>query len=336
MVVRPTNQATEKGLLYRAWVERNREYVLKASGGRLGYVHMINMSAAALDQLHIDLDADNHKLDGVIVDIRNNNGGFVNAYAIDVFTRQPYLRMSTRDLPEAPARTVLGQRALESATVLVTNQHSLSDAEDFTEGYRTLKLGPVVGEPTAGWIIYTWDARLVDGSTLRLPRMRVKAADGSDMEMHPRAGGRRRRAAARRVARRQGLATGRGGEGVAEKTGASGIENRQSGNGQSGNGRKIDNGKCKWLMGNGNRLMGEWLMGNGQGVSHGPISITRERCFCHCPISHSPIANGGDQRARGITTSVRLRTVAPGRFTRTRMKCTRPSRSSSVGSTPSR
>lgn len=79
------------------------------------------------------------------------------------------------------------QRALESATVLVTNQHSLSDAEDFAEGYRTLKLGPIVGEPTAGWIIYTWNQRLVDGSTLRLPRMRVRAADGSDMEMHPRA-----------------------------------------------------------------------------------------------------------------------------------------------------
>ena len=49
---------------------------------------------------------------------------------------------------------MLGQRALELPTILVTNQHSLSDAEDFTEGYRALKLGKVVGEPTAGWIIY--------------------------------------------------------------------------------------------------------------------------------------------------------------------------------------
>jgi C-terminal processing protease CtpA/Prc len=94
--------------------------------------------------------------------------------------------MSTRTVPEASARPILGQRALESATVLVVNQHSLSDAEDFTEGYRTLKLGSVVGEPTAGWIIYTWDVRLVDGSTLRLPRMRVRGADGQDMEMQPR------------------------------------------------------------------------------------------------------------------------------------------------------
>ena len=186
VVVKPIDQATEKALLYRQWVERNREYVLKSSGGRLGYVHMINMSAGALEQLHIDLDVENHERDGVVIDMRNNNGGFVNAYALDVFARQPYLRMSLRGLPESPARTILGQRALESPTVLVTNQHSLSDAEDFTEGYRALKLGPVVGEPTAGWIIYTWNDTLVDGSTLRLPRMRVKAVDGTDMENAPR------------------------------------------------------------------------------------------------------------------------------------------------------
>ena len=114
-------------------MERNREYVLKASGGRLGYVHMVG--AAALDQLHIDLDVENHERDGVVIDLRNNTGGFVNACALDVFARQPYLKMSLRGLPESPARSVLGQRALESPTVLVINQHSLSDAEDFTEGY---------------------------------------------------------------------------------------------------------------------------------------------------------------------------------------------------------
>lgn len=187
VIVKPIDQVTEKGLVYRQWVERNREYVLKSSGGRLGYVHMASMSAGALEQLHIDLDAENHDRDGVVIDLRNNNGGFVNAYALDVFSRQPYLRMSLRGLPESPARTVLGQRALESPTVLVTNQHSLSDAEDFTEGYRALKLGPVVGEPTAGWIVYTWNDTLFDGSTLRLPRMRVRAADGTDMENAPRA-----------------------------------------------------------------------------------------------------------------------------------------------------
>jgi tricorn protease len=71
-------------------------------------------------------------------------------------------------------------------TILVTNQHSLSDAEDFTEGYRALKLGKVVGEPTAGWIIYTSAVQLIDGSTLRMPFIRITTADGQPMELHPR------------------------------------------------------------------------------------------------------------------------------------------------------
>jgi C-terminal processing protease CtpA/Prc len=122
----------------------------------------------------------------VVVDVRNNNGGFVNAYALDVLSRQPYLTMTTRGRAAASARTQLGQRSLELPTVLVTNQHSLSDAEDFTEGYRAMGLGKVVGEPTAGWIVYTSNVPLIDGSTVRLPSTRITTSDGSPMEMHPR------------------------------------------------------------------------------------------------------------------------------------------------------
>ena len=184
--VMPVNLATEKGLLYKQWMQQQRDFVDKASGGRLGYVHMFDMSAESLNQLYIDLDADNHAREGVVVDVRNNNGGFVNPYAIDVFARKGYLTMTSRGLPSAPARSQLGQRALETPTILVTNQHSLSDAEDFTEGYRTLKLGKVVGEPTAGWIIFTSAAQLIDGSSIRLPFSRITDNTGKDMELNPR------------------------------------------------------------------------------------------------------------------------------------------------------
>ena len=185
--VRPITAAAERALRYREWVDQRRAYVLKVSGGRLGYVHMPDMSAASLAQLFVDLDADNISRDGVVIDIRNNNGGFVNAYALDVFSRQQYLNMTQRGHDTFPARSILGQRSLEKPTVLVTNQHSLSDAEDFTEGYRAMKLGPVVGEPTAGWIIFTWGTQLLDGSVLRLPRARITDRNGAPMEMHPRA-----------------------------------------------------------------------------------------------------------------------------------------------------
>jgi Tol biopolymer transport system component/C-terminal processing protease CtpA/Prc len=186
VVVRPVPLPAEKALRYRQWVEERRAYVEKISKGRLGYAHMPDMSAQSLSQLYVDLDAENQSKDGVVIDVRNNNGGFVNVYAIDVLGRRPYLNMTVRGLPTAPARSQLGQRALEKPTILVTNQHSLSDAEDFTEGYRALHLGKVVGEPTAGWIIYTSSAMLVDGSTLRIPFIRITTLDGSPMEMHPR------------------------------------------------------------------------------------------------------------------------------------------------------
>jgi C-terminal processing protease CtpA/Prc/Tol biopolymer transport system component len=186
VAVRPVNQATEKNLLYRLWVEKNRAYVAKVSQNRLGYVHMFDMSDVALNQLFVDLDAENHARDGVVIDVRNNNGGFVNMYALDVFTRKNYLTLTSRGSVAAPGRSILGQRALGLPTILVTNQHSLSDAEDFTEGYRALKLGKVVGEPTAGWIVYTSNMPLLDGSVVRLPTTRVDDAQGKMMEQSPR------------------------------------------------------------------------------------------------------------------------------------------------------
>ncbi|MDZ7632053.1 MAG: S41 family peptidase [Gemmatimonadaceae bacterium] len=186
ITLRPVSAATEKALLYRQWVEERRAYVAKASNGRLGYVHLFDMGQGSLDQLFLDLDAENQGRDGIVVDVRNNNGGFVNAYALDVFARRPYMTMTPRDQPSAPARLQLGQRSFDRPAVLVTNQHSLSDAEDFTEGWRALKLGPVVGEPTSGWIIYTSSAQLVDGTSLRMPFIRIQGADGKDMELVPR------------------------------------------------------------------------------------------------------------------------------------------------------
>lgn len=185
-VVRPVAPSVAAGLLYRQWVNDRRAYVERASGGRLGYVHILDMGSDSLDQLYIDLDAQNQARDGVVIDVRNNNGGFVNGYVLDVFSRRNFLTMTPRGLFGVPSRQNLGQRALGLPTILVTNESSLSDAEDFTEGYRHLGLGKVVGAPTAGWIIYTGAQPLIDGSSVRVPFIRIQGADGKDMELNPR------------------------------------------------------------------------------------------------------------------------------------------------------
>lgn len=186
VIVRPVTLQVESGLLYRAWVESRRAYVDRISNGKLGYVHVAAMGDADLAQLYLDLDVLNQAKKGVIVDVRNNNGGYVNGRVIDVFARKNYLIGTPRDGSAAPMRQALGQRALGLPTVLVTNESTLSDGEDFTEGYRTLGLGKVVGVPTAGWIIFTGAQRLIDGSSVRVPGDRIKDTRGQDMEMHPR------------------------------------------------------------------------------------------------------------------------------------------------------
>jgi tricorn protease len=187
VALRAANGITEKGLLYRAWVAERRAYVDRVSNGRLGYVHMNDMGGNAIAQLNLDLDADSHAKEGVVLDIRFNNGGFVNGYALDVLSRQPYVLMVRRGVPAVPGRPVLGQRALEAPTILVTNQATLSDGENFTEGYRTMKLGKVVGEPTAGWDVYTGAGTMVDGTSVRLPFMKNASLDAKALERVPRA-----------------------------------------------------------------------------------------------------------------------------------------------------
>jgi Tol biopolymer transport system component len=185
-VARPVATGAAVGLLYRQWVEERRALVDRVSGGKVGYVHMADMGDASLQQLYVDLDAQNEAKQAVIIDIRNNNGGYINGYALDVFTRKNYLTMTPRGLPAVPSRQNLGQRALGLPTALVTNESSLSDAEDFTEGYRSLKLGKVIGQPTAGWIIFTSSQSLIDGSSVRVPGWRIEDLRGQTMEMNPR------------------------------------------------------------------------------------------------------------------------------------------------------
>jgi len=182
VAIRPRSTAFEKQMLYRAWTEERRALVAKLSNGRLGYVHMLDMGGNALTQLNLDLDAEMHEKDAVVFDVRNNNGGFMNGYALDVLARKPYVDMVRRGVPSVPGRPVLGQRALERPTILITNQATLSDGENFTEGYRTMKLGTVVGEPTAMWDVYTGGGTMVDGTNVRLPFMRNAQLDNAALE----------------------------------------------------------------------------------------------------------------------------------------------------------
>jgi tricorn protease len=176
----------ERDLLYEDWVRQRRAYVENASGGRLGYVHLYNMSPNTMSQLAVDLDSAAYSRKGLVIDIRNNYGGALDGHVLDVFSRKLFLKNVYREQEAMWQRHWYGQQAIQLPTVLVTNRHTVSDGECFVEGYRAEALGRVVGERTAGWVVSSGGGGLVDGSSITIPAGKTIALDGTDLERHPR------------------------------------------------------------------------------------------------------------------------------------------------------
>jgi C-terminal processing protease CtpA/Prc len=182
VAVRPISAEQYGDLRYRGWICANEAYVHRISGGRLGYVHIREMSYAAYQQFLSDLDAETHSKEGVVVDARFNGGGHTATFILDVLARRSVLLSIFRDKPPADAGHFAGNRVLNKPTVLVINERSFSNTEIFAEGYRRLGLGKVVGRPTGGAVIWTIGVRLLDGTWFNLPRIKVATPEGEDLE----------------------------------------------------------------------------------------------------------------------------------------------------------
>jgi Tol biopolymer transport system component/C-terminal processing protease CtpA/Prc len=180
--VRPVDAEEYATLRYRDWCLANEQYVARESDGRLGYVHIEQMSYAAYQQFLADLDAEAHGKAGVIVDVRYNSGGHTAPFILDLLTRRSTMRSGFRAGRGMDAGHLAGSRVLNKPTVLVTNERSASNTEMLSESYRRLGLGKVVGRPTAGAVIWTFGRRLLDGASLRLPRFYVVTPEGEDLE----------------------------------------------------------------------------------------------------------------------------------------------------------
>jgi Tol biopolymer transport system component/C-terminal processing protease CtpA/Prc len=182
VAIRPISADQYDALRYRDWGYANEAYVHRVSGGRLGYVHIREMSYRAYQQFLSDLDTETHGKEGVVVDVRFNSGGHTATFILDVLARQSLLLSAFRDRPSADAGHLAGNRVLNKPTVLVINERCFSNTEMFAEGYRRLQLGKVVGRPTGGAVIWTFGMRLLDGMHFSVPRFKVATPEGEDLE----------------------------------------------------------------------------------------------------------------------------------------------------------
>jgi tricorn protease len=155
----------EMPLYYREWVEKNRAWVHEQTGGRCGYVHIPDMGPLGYAEFHRYFLAEVDR-DGLIVDVRFNRGGHVSALLLEKLSRRPLAYVQTRwfgvhrwpdDSPAGPM-------------VALTNEFAGSDGDIFSQNFKTMKLGPLIGKRTWGGVIGIWPRHtLVDGGLTTQP-----------------------------------------------------------------------------------------------------------------------------------------------------------------------
>jgi tricorn protease len=140
--------ADERDLRYADWVERNRQAVEKATGGKVGYVHIPDMGANGLTEFVRQFYAQSHK-EGLVVDVRFNGGGFVSQMILERLRRRVMGMSNQRD--EGP--TTYPDAAVSGPMVALANQYSASDGDIFPAFFKAYGLGPVIGKRTWGGVV---------------------------------------------------------------------------------------------------------------------------------------------------------------------------------------
>ena len=138
----------EYQLRYNRWVSDNMAYVLKASNGDFGYLHLTAMGGRNTGQFDRFWRAFRYKK-GLIIDVRGNGGGWTEYFIIDKLERKQvaYNVMANMQAYRYP------NSASRAHYAVLTNEYNGSDGEAFVEHFKARKLGTVIGVPSWGGLV---------------------------------------------------------------------------------------------------------------------------------------------------------------------------------------
>lgn len=166
--------ADEKPLYYQEWVAKNRDYVAKKTGGKVGYLHIPDMSPAGLNefakQFYPQLDKK-----AWIVDDRGNGGGNVSPQIAERLGRVvDFFSVGRNTQPvTSPGAIAYGPK------VLLMDEFSASDGDIFPYRFRARGLGTLIGKRSWGGVVgIRGTLPIVDGGTVNRPEF----ANGFDLE----------------------------------------------------------------------------------------------------------------------------------------------------------
>lgn len=189
VLLTPISYNAFRQLRYNAWRLDNARLVDEWSNGRLGYIHVQGMSQPSLDVFERDLYAAADGKDGLVLDVRNNGGGWTTDRLLSSIMVVPHAWTVPRGVDwdvkgYYPQDRLFIQRYTMPMNLLC-NEKSYSNAEIMSHAFKTLKRGTLVGQQTHGSVISTGGFPLIDGTFVRLPfRGWFVADDGRDMELN--------------------------------------------------------------------------------------------------------------------------------------------------------
>jgi tricorn protease len=164
----------ESRLRYQDWVEHNRQVVDRASGGRLGYIHLPDTFEDSSVEFPRMFYAQTQK-QGLVVDGRFNAGGLDPDIFLQRLGKAPityWTRRYTHDQATPHVST-------SAHLVCLTNRQAGSGGDELPYTFRLLGLGPIVGTRSWGGLVgVSMFMPLVDGGMLTAPDYRVYDRQG--------------------------------------------------------------------------------------------------------------------------------------------------------------
>ncbi|MBR7801260.1 S41 family peptidase [Undibacterium fentianense] len=172
ILVSPINMQKQANLRYSDWEQSLASKVNRTSNGKIGYLHLRAMGPADVASFARDFYA-NFDRDGLIIDVRRNNGGNIDSWIIEKLLRKAWAFWSSAG--NQPYANM--QQTFRGHLVVLIDELTYSDGETFAAGVKALNLGPLIGKRTAGAGVW-----LSDRNTLSDNGM-VRAAENAQFDV---------------------------------------------------------------------------------------------------------------------------------------------------------
>ena len=174
VIVTPVSMARHASLRYADWEQSRARQVDETSKGKIGYLHLRAMVARDINAFARDFYANINK-EGLIIDVRRNNGGNIDSWIIEKLLRRSWaFWASNGNQPQSNM-----QNTFRGHLVVLADELTYSDGETFTAGVKALKLGPVVGKRTAGAGVWLSDGNgLTDNGMARVAEFGQFSSEG--------------------------------------------------------------------------------------------------------------------------------------------------------------